>query len=150
MLLAVLNRHLQQYKTSTLHNIQSNLYVDNAVMGCDSELQDLQFYQQARSMLFEARFYLRARTPNSQLLMAAAQQDGTADGNRLTNVLEVQWNTTTDKTSLVLKGLHPMSSSPKAKQVVLQYSLKLFDLGIVSPVSVHAKLLTQQLWQQCI
>ena len=51
MLLTTLNCHLQQYKASTSHKIQSNQYVDNVVMGCDSELQALQFYEQARSML---------------------------------------------------------------------------------------------------
>ena len=73
-----------------------------SLQGMPQMLQALQFYRQALSMLHGvhvsvAKFNLRAWASNRQLLMATAQQDGTADGNRLTNILGVQWNTTTDK-----------------------------------------------------
>ena len=149
MLFATLNYHLQQYNNPTSHDIQCNLYVDNVVTGSDSESQALQFYQQSRSMLSEAKFNLRAWASNSQMLMKAAQQDGTADENTLTNVLGIQWDVAKDQLSLPLKGLRPTSSLFTTKREILQDSSKLFDpLGMVSPISVRAKLLKQRLWQQ--
>ena len=148
MLFATLNYHLQQYDNPTSHDIRSNLYVDNVVTGCDSEIQALQFYHQARSMLSAAKFNLRSWASNSQRLLEIAQQDGTADEKRLTNVLGIQWNSITDQLSLTLKGLRPTTSPVTTKREVLQDSSKLFDpLGIVSPVSVRAKLFIQRLWQ---
>ena len=73
MLFATLNYHLQQYDTPVSHDIWSNLYVDNVVTGCSSETQALQFCQQARFILLEAKFNLRAWASNSQLLMMNAQ-----------------------------------------------------------------------------
>ena len=149
MLFATLNYHLRQYNNPTCHDIQRNLYVDNVVTGSDSESQALYFYQQARSMLSEAKFNLRTWASNSQLLMDTAQQDGTADENKLTNILGIQWDRATDRLSLSLKRLRPTNNKFTTKREILQDSSKLFDpLGMVSPVSVRAKLLMQLLWQQ--
>ena len=45
--------------------------------------------------------------------------DGTADANKLTNILGVQWDMATDRIFLALKGLHPASNPLTTKQVVL-------------------------------
>ena len=144
MLFAVLNHHLLQYNTHISHTIQSNLYVDNVVTGCDTEKEALQFYEQARSMLLEAKFNLRAWASNSKLLMKAAQRDGTLDEANPINVLGMQWVTTTNCLSLSLKGPHRTVSPLTTKREVLKDASKLFDpLGTTSPVSVHAKLFMQ-------
>ena len=95
MLFAVLNHQLLQYNTYTSHIICSNLYVDNVVTGCDTEKEALRFYEQACSMLCEAKFNLRAWASNSKLLMNAAQLDGTSDESNPINVLGIRWAITT-------------------------------------------------------
>jgi len=149
MLFATLNHHLQQYDTPVSNNIRHNLYVDNIVTGFDSEAETLQFYSQARSILSAAKFNLRAWASNCRQLRNTADKDDTADQNTLTNVLGLHWNTSLDKLSLTLKGLNHPTTPLTTKREVLQDSSKLFDpLGILSPISVRAKLLMQRLWQQ--
>ncbi|XP_065890355.1 uncharacterized protein [Dysidea avara] len=147
MLFATLNRHLLQHDTLISHNIRCNLYVDNVVTGCNTEKEAVRFYRQARSMLSEAKFNLRAWASNSKQLVELSQQDGTFDSSNPINVLGIRWDTSTDKLSLSLKGLrHPITLT--AKREVLKDTSKLFDpLGITSPVSVRAKLFMQKLWQ---
>ncbi|XP_065883974.1 uncharacterized protein [Dysidea avara] len=147
MLFATLNYHLLQHDTHTSHNIRHNLYVDNVVTGCNTEREAAQFYRDARSMLSDAKFNLRAWASNSEQLVEMSRQDGTLDSSNLTNVLGLQWDTTADKLSLSLKGLgHPTTLTTKRE--VLKDASKLFDpLGITSPVSVRAKIFMQKLWQ---
>ncbi|XP_065911201.1 uncharacterized protein [Dysidea avara] len=147
MLFATLNRHLLQHDTRISHNIRCNLYVDNVVTGCNTEKEAVQFYRQARSMLSEAKFNLRAWASNSKQMVELSQQDGTFDSSNPINVLGIRWDTSTDKLSLSLKGLrHPITLTTKRE--VLKDTSKLFDpLGITSPVTVRAKLFMQKLWQ---
>jgi len=147
MLFAVLSHHLQQHDTHIARTIHSNLYVDNIVTGCDTETYALQFYKEARCMLAEARFNLRAWASNSKLLMTTAQQEGTADDANPINVLGLRWATTSDCLSLSLKGIHHRTTTMTTKREILKDASKLFDpLGIASPVSVRAKLFMQKLW----
>jgi len=147
MLFAILSHHLQQYNAHIAHTIHSNLYVDNVVTGCDTEKSALQFYKEARSMLGEAKFNLRAWASNSKLLMQTAQQDETADKTNPVNVPGMLWATTGDCLSLSLKSLEHRTITMTTKREVLKDASKLFDpLGITSPVSVRAKLFMQKLW----
>ena len=96
MLFATMNYHQQQYNTPTSHDIQSNLYVDNVITWSNLESQSsTTLYQHAQSMLLKAKFNFRAWASNRQLLMETAQQDGTADENKLTNILGIQWDRNT-------------------------------------------------------
>ena len=149
MLFATLNHHLLQYDTPVSRNIRANLYVHNIVTGFILETETLQFYSKARSILSAAKFNLRAWASNCRQLRDTAHKDGTADQNTLTNILELHWNAFLDKLSLTLKGLNHPTTPLTTKREVLQDSSKLFDpLGILSPISVRAKLLMQRLWQQ--
>lgn len=83
--------------------------------------------------------------------METAQREGTADKNTVTTVLGLHWNTSLDKLSLTLKGLDHPTTLLTTKREVLQDSSKLIDpLVILNPISVHAKLLMQWLWQQYV
>ena len=143
MLFAILGHHLQQHNTHIAHTIHSNLYVDNVVTGCDTEKYALQFYEEAHSMLGEAKFNLRTWVSNSKPLMQTAQQDGTMDEANQIIVLGMHWATSSDHLSLSLKSLHHRTIAMTTKREVLKDASKLFDpLGITSPVSIHAKLFT--------
>ena len=68
-------------------------------------------------MLSEAKFNPRTWASNSQLLMNTAQQDGTADENKLTSILGIQWDRATDRLSLSLKGLRPTNNKFNQQQI---------------------------------
>jgi len=105
--------------------MQHNLYVDNVVTGCNTEMEAMQFCRQAQSMLSKAKFNLRAWASNSRQLVELSQQDRTLDSSNPTNVLGILWDTTSDKLSLSLKGLHlPTALTTKCK---VKDASKLFD-----------------------
>jgi len=64
------------------------------------------------------------------------------------NVLGLQWNTHTDVLSLSTKSLLPAATSLVTKRDVLNESSKVYDpLGLLSPVTIKAKIFMQKLWQ---
>lgn len=56
ILYATLCHHLQQYNTPLFHNIQSNLYVDNIISGCETEIQKVKYYHKARGIMSSVKF----------------------------------------------------------------------------------------------
>ena len=67
------------------------------------------------------------------------------------NVLGLYWNTTEDRICFKPKSLDSTSSSVVTKRSILQDSSRVYDpLGILSPVTIRAKLLMQELWQQSV
>ena len=72
------------------------------------------------------------------------------DENDTVNVLGLHWNTTEDRLYFIPKSLELFSSSV-TKRSILQDSARIYDpLGILSPVTIRAKLLIQELWQQSV
>ena len=82
-------------------------------------------------------------------LQAITVAEGTADCDATVNLLGLLWNTSTDTISF-----NPISNKelpPLTKQLVLQMSSKVYDpLGILSPVTIQAKILMQDLWRSGI
>ena len=132
-------------------HIQSNLYIEPIFTGSNSEEETLEFYSQARFILWAVKFNLRAWVSNGRQLVHTEQREGSTDRNTLTTILGLHWNTSHDKLSLTLNGLdHPITPLTSNREV-LQDSSKLFDpLSILNTISVCAELLMQQLWQQSV
>jgi len=148
MLNAMLLFHLSQFTTDTSKDMLRNLYVDNIVTGCDSEKSAMMYYTMARSMMCGANFNLRSWASNSSKLMEQARQDGTATEPSFVNVLGLQWDTASDTISLTLRRPIPTHHTLVTKREVLRETSKVFDpIGILSPVTVKAKILMQKLWQ---
>ena len=120
MLFATLCRHLKEYKTSVSTDILRNLYVDNIITGQESEAALIEFYKDARSLMMAAKFNLRTWASNSQHLNNLTQQDKTADETNPTNILGINWNTSTDKLSLAPKRLIPADTTLVTKREILQ------------------------------
>ncbi|XP_065896204.1 uncharacterized protein [Dysidea avara] len=151
MLNAVLHCHLTQYKSPTAENMLDDLYVDNIVSGCPTESEAISFYNKARSIMNDAHLNLRSWASNSSRLMDQANRDKVADTNNPVNVLGLQWNTQTDTLALTSKCSIPSINSLITKRDVLKESSKVFDpLGLLSPVTVRAKIFMQSLWQRNI
>ena len=149
MLNAALHCHLAQYKSPTAQNTLANLYVDNIVSGCPSESEAISYYNKARSIMKGAHFNLRSWASNSSRLMDQASRDKVTDTNNPVNVLGLQWNTQADTLSLTSKSSIPSVTSLITKREILKESSKVFDpLGLLSPVTVRAKIFMQSLWQR--
>ncbi len=148
ILYATLYHHLRHCNTPLSNDIQSNLYVDNIVSGCETETQTVEYYSNARIIMSSASFNLRAWVSNSQQLSTTAQQHRVADTSIPANVLGIHWNPTTDKLSFIPKEMASMITLT-TKREVLQESSKVFDpIGLTAPVTIRSKLLMQKLWQR--
>ena len=148
MLNAALHCHLAQYNSPTAKHILANLYVDNIVSGCPSDSDAIRYYSKARSIMTDAHLNLRSWASNSPQLMDQANRDKVVDTNNPVNVLGLQWNTQVDTLSLTSKSSIPSITSLITKRDILKESSKVFDpLGLLSPVTVRAKIFIQLLWQ---
>ena len=142
ILYATFYHHLQQYNTPLSHGILNNLYVDNILSGCSLEEEIIQYYHNARAILSEAHFNLRACPTNSPQLRDVTQKEKTADVTTLNNILGMLWNQISDQLLLAPKGTSTPANSLITKRKLLQASSKVFDpIGVAVPVTNHAKLL---------
>ena len=95
----------------------------------------------------QAKFNLRSWSTNSKHLQEITRQDKTSDPNTTVGLLGLQWNTATDMISLSVRKL-PTVNTYVAKRDILQASSQIFDpLGWMTPVTVKAKILLQEIWQ---
>ena len=148
MLNATLKFHLTQNTNATSEDLLHNLYVDNLVSGCDSEEAAIRYFTLSRSILSSAGFNLRSWSSNCSLLQTTASQHKVAEHNNPVKVLGMLWNTQVDSIQL-----SPCTVSPLAftKREILRWSSTIFDpLGLISPVTISARLFLQQLWQDRI
>ena len=151
MLGATLHLHLSKYNSQIAHDMQQNLYVDNVISGRPTEASAIEYFNEARKIMSDANFNLRSWASNSQPLQAIARDSQVIDENQLVNVLGLYWNTTEDRIYFIPKPLDSTSSSVVTKRSILQDSSRVYDpLGILSPVTIRAKLLMQELWQQFV
>ena len=149
MLSATLDHHLNLYDSPVARDMKNNLYVDNIISGCQSEDHILRYYTESRTIMSNARFNLRSWASNSPKLTEQAQKDHVLDSGTTVNLLGLKWNTITDTLSLNQCQIKQESNSPVTKRSILQTSSKQYDpLGWLSPITIRAKLLIQELWKQ--
>jgi len=132
--------------------MKQNYYVDNVITGCSTEEEAVKYYREAQSIMTQAQFNLRSWASNSTQLQAITVTEGTADCDGTVNLLELLWNTSTDTISFKSKQfLSNTEIQPVTKPLVLQMSSRVYDpLGILSPVTIQAKILMQDLWRSGI
>ncbi|XP_065889733.1 uncharacterized protein [Dysidea avara] len=147
-LAAVLDLHLSKVASPVALDMKDNIYVDNILSGCNTEEEILNYYKHSRELMSQANFNLRSCSSNSHQLQAVTAREKTSDPKPTVGLLGLQWNTITDTVSLAPKQLPPTNTSFIIKRDVLQTSSQIYDpLGWVTPVTVRAKILLQQVWQ---
>ena len=148
---ATLHLHLSNHNSEVANDMRQNLYVDNIISGGATEHSVTQYFREARAIMSEANFNLRSWASNSHQLQAIAQQEKVADENQVVSLLGLHWDTTKDHLSFIPKRIDPTNNSTVTKRKVLQDSSKIFDpLGFLSPITIRAILLIQELWQKNI
>ena len=141
-----LQYHLQKHSSPVSVDIANNLYVDNVITGCATETEAVDYYTKARSILSKAKFNLRSWASNSEQVKRFATKDGVNDDDATTKVLGLLWHTPSDTISLASQIT--VEQIPITKREILQSSSAIFDpLGFITPVTIKAKILLQQLWK---
>jgi len=147
MLNAAITFHLKQHPSPVSSNLLSSLYVDNVVSGCNTEQEINQYFQEARSLMSLSKFNLRAWTTNSPSLRNLAREQNVAESKETVKVLGLCWNVELDQISLCSKP-ELATHTAVTKREILRFTYSIFDpLGLVTPVTISAKLLLQDLWQ---
>ena len=147
MLNAAITFHLQQHQTPVSANLLDSLYVDNVVTGCDTEQEATQYFLESRSLMNLSKFNLRTWASNSPMLRNLAHQHSVAETEEIVKVLGLCWNVQLDELYLYSKP-DLATCTPVTKRDILRYTASIFDpLGLATPVTITAKLLLQELWQ---
>lgn len=149
MLNAAIIHHLSQNDSEVARDILHNLYVDNLVSGCHTEQGALKYFLESRTLLNNVNFNLRSWISNSRLLMSAAKENNVMETSNPVKVLGLVWDAQLD---LIFPSPKPESvnfTSARTKRAILKCASSIFDpLGLITPVTISAKLFIQQLWQQ--
>ena len=69
MLNATLHHHLDKHNTNIAQDMKENLYVDNLISGCDTEVDAVAYYEEARSTISQGKFNLRSWASNSFMVI---------------------------------------------------------------------------------
>ncbi|XP_063415856.1 uncharacterized protein LOC134697507 [Mytilus trossulus] len=146
---AVLLKHLQQTENETTKILTRDLYVDNILSSICNKTQAVTYFKEARQLMLNAGFNLRSWTSNNENVRNLAIKEDVLDTDKEAKILGMRWNVETDELSYAKRVL-PFVSSNITKREILKESSKIFDpLGFLSPVSIRAKILMQDLWKEC-
>ncbi|XP_075163068.1 uncharacterized protein LOC142235694 [Haematobia irritans] len=137
-------------KVSTI--LRKETYVDDILSGGFSLEETIDLQTQLISTLKSAGFPLKKITSNnSQLLNHLPPEDMydldflRLDEASSTKTLGIKWNALTDSFSYSLNPIEPTMNMTKRK--VLSAVAQLFDpAGWITPITIRAKMLMQQLW----
>ena len=122
--------------------------MDNIISSFDNDYECVKYFKQARESMKNAGFNLRSWTSNSHKLKEIATQENVLDSDVKTKTLGMRWSVDTDKLSFQTHTTYQPSSTV-TKREVLQESSKIYDpLGLLSPVTIRAKMIMQTLWSQ--
>lgn len=146
---ATLLKHLALQKNATADTLARDLYVDNVISSLDSKEEVQNYYKEARNIMNSASFNLRSWTSNCDELRNIAKKENVLDADVTTKILGMRWNVNTDTIAFQQHEYTPTATTTKRE--VLQESSKIYDpQGLLSPVSIRAKIFMQSLWtRQC-
>ncbi|XP_053400768.1 uncharacterized protein LOC123558691 [Mercenaria mercenaria] len=148
ILSATISKHLELKPDMKAAEILSrDLYVDNALSSFNTETELLTFYQEARELMKRAGMNLSSWVSNNETLRYLAADDKVLDYDSTAKVLGMRWDPETDTLTFAEKEIPVLDSI--TKRDVLKYASRIYDpLGILSPVTVRAKILMQDLWEE--
>ena len=146
---ATIMKHLKSNETHFTETLKKGLYVDNILTSFDSENELISFYRESRQLFNEGGFNLRSWSSNSTIVCQLASDEKCEDPEKTVKILGLRWNNEKDTIALQDNFNPDLDNTCLTKRELLQQSSKIFDpLGILSPVSVGAKLLMQKLWKE--
>jgi transposase InsO family protein len=148
ILCATILKHLEIHKDKKASEyLRKDLYVDNVISSFQQEDELLQFYNESRELMSSAGFNLRSWSSNSEKLRIQASNDLVLDKAQSPKVLGMKWDP--DRDILLFPVSNIISTKTVTKREILQNTSRIYDpLGLLSPVTIRAKILLQELWQQ--
>ncbi|XP_045541691.1 uncharacterized protein LOC106718201 isoform X2 [Papilio machaon] len=145
LLSATIQHHLEQIRgkyKETADILASSFYVDNLVISQDTEEATLNFINEAKEIMQEAKFDLR-QWVTSPLKINETEK-------RVISVLGIMWDTVTDELLCNLQTLpHPSQIGKLTKRSILSLTQRIFDpIGILCPITLVPRLILQEIWNK--
>ena len=133
--------------------LRSETYVDDTFAGANDLSSAMRKRTELTALLGSAGIELDKWAANHADLLPPQAQQGPAkqiDADKAVKTLGVQWNPAQDHFSFNVSDIEEFSAA-STKRAVLSHIARLFDpLGWLSPVTVTAKIMMQDLWiQKC-
>ena len=144
---AVVQKHLENQNSAVADELQRNVYVDNLIYGTNDEESAIKFHQEATAILSTGGFNLREWTTNDPTIYKEINKDRPFEERPVIKVLGLVWNRMLDIISFPPFRHPSINKSSVTKRDVASVTHSVFDpLGFLSPVTVRAKILSQQFW----
>ncbi|XP_048770094.2 uncharacterized protein LOC125676243 [Ostrea edulis] len=148
---ATLLKHFDRNPCETSMELLESLYVDNVLTSFPDQSTLLKFYKDSRVLLQNGGFNLRSWNSNNHTLRELAKEENVLDTDEQIKILGMRWDCETDYLKfpqLKLKTYPEGENGEITKREVLRESSKIFDpLGLLSPVTVRAKIFMQDIWK---
>lgn len=132
--------------------ISRDFYVDDLITGFDTEQEAITICQEISNILKTACFHLRKWTSNNDNVLNHFQDDTDTisvlrfGDNEQTKTLGIQWLC---KSDFLTYHISDELQFPTTKRKILSDIAKIYDpLGLLSPCTILAKILIQNLWAQ--
>ncbi|KAL0810972.1 hypothetical protein ABMA28_010266 [Loxostege sticticalis] len=156
----VKNKNAEDFKTehpTAVAAINKNHYMDDYIQSFEDEETAIETSRQVRDIHRRAHFELRKWASNTnQVLLALEEKEETTElsiGPKTEKILGMVWETSSDslRYNLDLSRLPDdiLQIQRPTKRQALQIVMSLFDpLGLVSPVTIKAKQILQEIWRR--
>lgn len=145
---ATIKYHLAQYADCRVKaELMECLYADDWLSGADTEEEAASLLQEACSVMNAAGMELTKCSSNASLLLDGDRRAQAHTECESVKVLGVTW--CRDDDTLCFTGAHLPADVVPTKRVVLCLLARVYDpLGLLTPFTVLAKCLFQDLWDQ--
>ena len=150
LLNATIKHHLKEAGDSpAVQEISDNIYVDNLMIGADSDEEACELIRQSSEIMKSGGFPLGQWCSNSPIvgsMLDTEFTDRNLNGESSVKTLGVKWFAAQD--CFGFDGLTLPPGLVVTKRVVLSFIARLFDpLGLISPFVATIKILFQDIWR---
>ena len=145
----VIRDHLERSGHPVAQDLLRDCYVDNIATGRDTPQLAVKFYEDSTVVMKKAGFNLRQWTTNDRQVFSKIHPGKEFGIQGKITILGMVWDPVADDIGFRQLTLAPYSRPDATKRDVLAATATLFDPeGLLSPVTISAKLLIQQLWKK--
>ena len=155
--IATVHAHVNKYKEMSpyaVEEILQNMYVDDCLTRADTVDSTLKLQQEMSEIMMTGVFNLTKWASNSELVMDAIDPAKRASSPFVEfnpsdplKALGVSWDLNSDHFRFLAPSGIISSHDPMSKRSLLSLASKMFvPLGLISPFTVRAKILFQELW----
>lgn len=139
---ATILKHLKNKTSASAEILMRDLYVDNVISSIRNETEAIEYFRESKKIMLDAGMKLRSWASNSKLLQTEAMHHGLQDSDEIIKLLGLRWEPLSDILSFAKREI------PTLETVTKRSICNNDPLGILSPVTVRAKILIQLLWKQ--